>query len=45
LTPTSVEFTWDNSSHTGDQGTVAFEDDPQKLSVSLGESSIYALFP
>ena len=45
LTPTSVEFTWDNTSHTGDEGTVAFEDNPQKLSVALGESSIYALFP
>jgi hypothetical protein len=45
LTPTSVEFAWDNTSHTGEEGTIAFEDTPQKLLVSLGESSIYALFP
>jgi hypothetical protein len=45
LTETSVEFTWDNASHTGDEGYITFEDQPRKFLLALAESSTYALIP
>jgi|SRR5580704_14393946 hypothetical protein len=45
LTPTSVEFAWDNASHTGQEGDISFEDQPRKFSLALGQSSVYASIP
>ncbi len=46
LSPTSVEFGWDNASKTDpNEGIVTFEDQPRKLAIALTESSIYALYP
>jgi hypothetical protein len=45
ITPTSVEFAWDNAAHTGDEGYVTFEDQPRKFLLALQEPSIYALLP
>jgi hypothetical protein len=45
LTPTSVEFAWDNASHTGDEGYITFEDQPRKFLLALADASTYAEIP